>query len=240
MGTSLPSARTAGGPDGARGRARGEEPWHGPLAEGAPVGARRRWRPGLVALGAAGAITCAAGASWLLAEAGERAPVLTVARPVAAGQVIEAGDLGEVRLGFDDAKQVVPATDRNGVVGRRAVVPLVPGALLAPVHVGSEAVYPPSGKAQIVVAVDAVMLPPGLVAGQRVAVLQGAPLGARTAGEVPETNPLVGVVSAVREAESASGKGAVTLLVDIAAVRRAAQFEDPRLAVLGGSDKEVP
>ncbi|MFE9555445.1 SAF domain-containing protein [Streptomyces sp. NPDC006703] len=208
---------------------------------GGPVGARRRWRPGLVALGVAGAIACAGGVAWTVGSAGHRVPVLAVVRPVGAGEVIGAGDVGVVRLGVDDATQIVPARERAGVVGRRAVVPLLAGELLAPGQVGEVAEFPPQGRALVVVGVEAGMWPAGLAAGQRIAVVPGVPPGGRAATEADAKapDPVLGVVSAVSRSDAASGKGAVTVLVDAAAVRRAAQMSDPRIAVLGESVKEV-
>ncbi|MEV0523992.1 SAF domain-containing protein [Streptomyces sp. NPDC050439] len=214
-----------------------EEP---PTVEGL-VGARRRWRPGLIALGVAGAVACAGGAAWMVSNAGERQPVLSVVRPVAAGEVIEPTDVGVVRLGVDDAKQVVPVRRLETVVGRRAVVPLMAGQLLAPGLVGGRADFPPEGRALAVVGVEPGMLPAGLASGQRVAVVPGIEPGGRAvAGEDAKLpDPVLGVVSAVGRPESASGKGAVTVLVEGAAVRRVAQMPEPRIAVLSESVKEV-
>ncbi|WP_406516521.1 SAF domain-containing protein [Streptomyces sp. NBC_00134] len=205
------------------------------------MGAPRQWRPGLVALGVAGAIACAGGVAWTVGNAGERQPVLSVVRPVAAGEVIEARDVGVVRLGVDDATQLVLAGHRDAVIGRRAVVPLVSGQLLAPEQLGDAAGFPPDGQALVVVGVEPGMLPAGLAQGQRIVVVPGAlPGGSGTAGadaQVPD--PVLGVVNAVGRPESASGKGAVTVLVDAGAVRRVAQMSDPRVAVLSTSVKAV-
>lgn len=151
-----------------------------------------------MAVAVAGMLACGAVFAWILSTSGERAAVLSVVRPVAAGEVIRADDLGAVRLGFDDASQVVPAGQRGAVVGRRAVLPLAAGTLLGPGQVGRAAAFPPSGKAQIVVAMEAEMLPDGLSAGQRVALVPGVPPGGRVAEEEKKAaDPLVGVVNAV-------------------------------------------
>lgn len=209
---------------------------------GGPVGARRRWRPGLIAVGAAGAIACAAGVAWMVSSAGGREPVLSVVRPVAAGEVIEARDLGVVRIGVGDAVQVLPAGQQEAVVGRRAVVPLVAGQLLAPAEVGEAAAFPPEGRALVVVGVEPGMLPAGLAAGQPVAMMPGTgPVGRAESGSDTDTpDPVLGVVDAVSQPESASGKGAVTVLVDAGAVRRVTQMPDPHIVVLSSSAKEAP
>ncbi|MBC9718010.1 flagellar biosynthesis protein FlgA [Streptomyces sp. TRM66268-LWL] len=195
-----------------------------------------------MALSLAGMLAIGALVAWLLGTAGERVPVLSVARPVAAGQVIEAADLRVVRLGIDDASQVVPAEKRGAVVGHRAVVPLAASTLLGPAQVGTAAAYPPAGKAQMVVAVEEEMLPAGITAGQRIALVPGAGPGGRVGADEKDKlpDPLVGVVSAVSRPPAASGKGAVTVLLDAAAVRSAAQLADPRIAVLGPQATEVP
>ncbi|MEV8320450.1 SAF domain-containing protein [Streptomyces sp. NPDC059900] len=195
----------------------------------------------MVALGVAGAVACAGGAAWLVGNAGERQPVLSVVRPVAAGEVIEGRDVGVVRLGVDDANQVVAAERRGAIVGRRAVVPLTARQLLAPGQVGDRAGFPPQGLALAVVGVEAGMLPAGLAGGQRVAVVPGLEPGGRAAADEDAKlpDPVLGVVNAVGRPESASGKGAVTVLVEGAAVRRVAQMPEPRIAVLSESVKEV-
>ncbi|WP_158574061.1 SAF domain-containing protein [Streptomyces triticagri] len=166
--------------------------------------------------------------------------MLTVVRPVAAGDVIEAKDVGVVQLGVDDATQVVPAGERSSVVGRRAVVPLVAGQMVARGHVGDTAQFPPEGRALVVVGVAAESMPAGLAAGQRVAVVPGAGPESRALQEGEKApDPVLGVVNAVSRPESASGKGAVTVLTDAGAVLRTAQLSDPRIAVLSDSVQEV-
>ena len=57
----------------------------------------------------------------LYSDAGERRPVLALAQPVAAGQVIEADDLREVMVATDGGVSTFPAGQRDDVVGRTAV-----------------------------------------------------------------------------------------------------------------------
>jgi hypothetical protein len=113
--------------------------------------------------------------------------------------------------------------------------------LLASGQVGDAAEFPGVGQALVVIGAEPGMLPAGLAAGQRVAVVPGALPGAGASSEeaakVPD--PVLGVVHAVSRPETSSGKGAVTVLVDAGAVRRAALMAEPRVAVLGGGVKEV-
>jgi hypothetical protein len=223
-------------------------PQRGPAEQRSPgaVGGRGRRRPALVWAGVAVVVASSAAFTTLFAHVGRKIPVLAVARPVPAGAVVTAGDLREVRLGAGDvAGHVVPAADQDAVVGKAAVVPLVAGELLAPQEVGSRAAYPPAGKAQVSFAVDAGGVPAGLAAGQRVAVLPGAP--AATAGEQtgdqaqgsPGT-PLVGTVTDVTTGDQNSAPSVVTVLVDTAAASRAATIDKPHLVVLSPTSREVP
>ena len=76
-------------------------------------------------------LASSAGFTAVVAQAGHKIPVLAMVRSVPAGAVVTAGDLREVRLGVGDAAgYVVPAAEKDQVVGETATVPLVAGALL--------------------------------------------------------------------------------------------------------------
>ncbi|MET9669620.1 SAF domain-containing protein [Streptomyces sp. NPDC006475] len=91
----------------------------------------RRRRPRMAVLAAA--LIAAGGAGGFLAwqKTGERTPVLAVAQSVAAGDVIKESDLTDASVSLDPALKPFPAGERNKVVGKRAAVALVPGALLS-------------------------------------------------------------------------------------------------------------
>lgn len=72
----------------------------------------------------------------LLVNAGDREPVLAVARQVPAGQVIEAGDLRIVRVGADPGVTTISEARRAEVIGQTAAVDLLPGTLLVDEHLG--------------------------------------------------------------------------------------------------------
>ncbi|MFJ5142708.1 MULTISPECIES: hypothetical protein [unclassified Streptomyces] len=99
---------------------------------GAAVGFRaRRRRPGMYALAIA-LIAAGGGGGFLAFQAtGERTPVLAVAKGVEAGDVVKDSDLIEAAVQLDPVLKPVLAADRKKVVGKRAAVALVPGALLA-------------------------------------------------------------------------------------------------------------
>ncbi|WP_328863275.1 SAF domain-containing protein [Streptomyces sp. NBC_00306] len=91
----------------------------------------RRRRPGMAVLAAA--LIAAGGAGGFLAwqKTGERMPVLAVTQSVAAGDVIDESDLTDASVSLDPALKPFPAGERDKVVGKRAAVALVPGALLS-------------------------------------------------------------------------------------------------------------
>lgn len=81
----------------------------------------------------AAALIAAGGLGGFLAwqETGQRIPVLVVAREVAPGDVIEDADLIDAAVSLDPALKPLRAGERDKVVGKRAAVALVPGALLS-------------------------------------------------------------------------------------------------------------
>jgi len=99
-----------------------------------------------------------------------RQAVLAMARPVPAGQVITEADLRTVRVAPDSGLHLLPAAERDRVVGRSAAVPLAAGSLLTGEQVGPVA-WPPPGQAVVAVAVKPGHAPAGLTPGARVVVL---------------------------------------------------------------------
>ena len=100
----------------------------------ATAAARNRSR---VVLGALVVVVSALVAGLVYADAGDRVPVLAVARTVEVGQVVAPGDVREVMAGAVTGVRTVPAAQRASVVGRSALVRLVPGALLHPAQLGT-------------------------------------------------------------------------------------------------------
>src|SRR5579859_3779176 len=103
-------------------------------APSARPGRRRNWA--LAVIGGLVVVLCAIGFAAGWAHAGDRQPVLALARPVAAGQVLTAADLTVVRAGVSGPVSLVPASQEPSVVGRPVAVPLPAGTLLAPGDVG--------------------------------------------------------------------------------------------------------
>ncbi|KNE82444.1 flagellar basal body P-ring biosynthesis protein FlgA [Streptomyces fradiae] len=187
-----------------------------------------------------GAVVVSAVGFALVAQmVGERDQVLVLARDVPVGHVLKPGDVRAVQVAADAG--VVPVAERGAVLGRRARVPLVAGSLLAPGQLGPKAAFPPKGFSQVALAVEPGGAPPSLAAGERVAVLPGPDgTGALPENEEEKVAAVAGTVTGVRQAESAGGPRVVTVLVETAAARRAAQLEHPRVVVLPAQGREAP
>lgn len=132
-----------------------------------PVPRRRNWA--LAATGVLVVAVCALvfAAGW--ERAGDRQPVLAVARDVAAGQLLTSADLQIVRVSVAGPVSLIPAAQEASVVDRPTAGPLPAGTLLTPADVGPPA--PAWGQADLGVAVKAGQYPPDLSAGQTVDVL---------------------------------------------------------------------
>lgn len=208
----------------------------------------RRRRPGWVWGGVAAVVVSAVGFTVIVSAVGGRSDVLVLARGVPAGHVLKPGDLRSVKVAAETG--VVPIEDRSGAVGKRARVPLVAGSLLAPRQVGGKADFPPKGASQVTVPVEEGGAAPDLARGERVALLPGPSAqgemtddhagGGKDEGESPAGAAVVGTVSGVKKAKSASASGSVTVLVETAAVRRAASLDHPRVVVLPSEGREAP
>lgn len=234
MGTSMPSPPAPGiGLPGARkGGPEQRPPAHG-------GGVKRR--PGWLWGGIGAVLASAVGFTLIATELGGRTDVLVLARDLPAGHVLTAGDLRSVEVAAEAG--VVRVADRAQVVGRQARVPLVAGSLLAMGQIGKRADFPPSGWSQLSLAVETGGAPPELARGERVAVLPGPSTdGASVDKEAEDKAPaaVVGTVTGVKAPESASGVRVVTVLVETGAVRRAAEFEHPRIVVLPAEGREAP
>jgi hypothetical protein len=134
----------------------------------APPRPRRRNAP-LAIVGVLLVVGCAAvfAAGWL--QAGNRQPVLALAQPVTAGQVLTSADLQVVRVSASGPVSLLPAWQEADVVGRTAATALPAGSLLTPAEIG--AVPLGAGQALLGVAVKPGQYSPDLSAGQAVDVL---------------------------------------------------------------------
>jgi hypothetical protein len=104
---------------------------------------------------------------WL--QAGHRQPVLALAQPVTAGQVITSADLETVRVSAAGPVSLVPASRQAEVAGSTAAVSMPAGSLLTGADIGTPP--PVKGQVRLGVALKPGQYPPDLAAGQDVDVL---------------------------------------------------------------------
>lgn len=214
------------------------------LAPGRPT-RRRNWPR----VGAAAALAVLSGGLFvaLYASAGDRHPVLALAREIPAGAAITAGDLVTARVAPDAALVPIPAQDAASVIGRRAVVRLLPGTLLT---AGELVVGPMVGASSSSVGLDLKPgeVPVGLAPGDPVLVVETNGAGAG-AGQSVAGGPGQGAVAptvlvdratvlsvTVPSANAGSGDTAITIEVPAplaAAVVTAAAAGEVALAGLG-------
>ncbi|MFF4282885.1 SAF domain-containing protein [Streptomyces kronopolitis] len=193
----------------------GEEP-HASSATGVSVGLQRRRRqPAMAAL--ASAVIAAGGLVGFLAysQTGHRTAVLAVSRSVSAGDVIGEADLSEVSVSLDPALKAYPAADRSKVVGKRAAVSLLPGAMLSRGQVSTRTLVG-ADEALVGIGLKAGQLPATrLSAGDRVQVVSTPPDGATeqsSKGDQARPHTIAARVVRVGPREQATGD----VVVDVA------------------------
>ena len=107
----------------------------------------------------------------IVRQAGQRTPVLVMARAVQAGRVIGAGDVRVAELGVAPGVATLEAGERARVVGRVATVPLEPGQILSPAVVADGPALAPDQVAMSVALAPEHAAAGLLRAGDRVTVL---------------------------------------------------------------------
>lgn len=142
-----------------------------------------RRNPVLLAAGAALVVAGAAGVAWLVTSVADTSPVLVAAHRIEAGAVIATTDLAVAQVSLDPAVAVVPATERDTLIGQRAAAALPAGQLLTPEST-TAAPVPAPGSSLVGVAVPANRLPAApLQPGDPVTVV----LGGREGDDPPTT-----------------------------------------------------
>lgn len=213
MTTSVNGSATAAGGPPAPARAAGTA--RELVTPRSPLPTRQR-RPGLAAIGLIVVLGMGAVFGWLYSTAGEKTPVVVMAREVPVGQVIERADLSTVDVA--GSVTAIAGTNLSSAVGQRAAVGLIPGTLLQRgMLTGADPI--PAGHVQVGVALKAGQLPAdGVHAGDKVAAVW---LGGTVAGAAQPTNaPAAAAVLAdaatvysVRVDPTQTGGSLVTLVV---------------------------
>ena len=181
-------------------------------AQPRPVGRRRQvpWIVGGVLL----VVGCALafGVASLRVARGEE--VLAVARPVAAGQVVQAGDLRVVRVSPASGLDPVSSSNEAAVLGRPAAVALVPGTLLTAADLGAPP--PAAGSDVVALALKAGAYPPSLGPGERVEVVPVVGAAGTSSGSATpvsgQLSPVRAIVVSVDQAPQGSSADAVVSL----------------------------
>jgi len=150
---------------------------------------RSRRRPALLALGVALVAVGAVVAVWLVGAQGQRTSVLMMARDVPYGAVVTDADVTSVEVSLDPSVTVVPAAARDRVVGMSAATALSAGSLVSPGQLTSST-PPGPGQVLVGVAVPAVRMPAGgLLAGDRVLIVDTPAADADPPTGVPGSIP---------------------------------------------------
>ncbi|MHB1713019.1 MAG: SAF domain-containing protein [Acidimicrobiales bacterium] len=137
--------------------------------------------------------------------ANRRIAVITVSQPVPQGQRITARDLGVAHLSASGSLSPVPVAEARNVVGKVAVVTLVPGSMLTMAEVSASQPIKP-GDAVVGISLKNGQLPAsGLQPGDRVMVVQtetpgtpapNAPASGSSISNPPQSNTPVSGASA--------------------------------------------
>ncbi|WP_433229251.1 SAF domain-containing protein [Actinomadura formosensis] len=188
----------------------------GPLPTSSKRLARQR-RPGWIASGVMLLVFAMAANVYLFRSAGERMPVVRVARDVPVGHSIVQADLDVVRVATDSPGATIPQRQLREVIGQRAAVGLRKGTFLAASQLTAQQ-SPQRGQALVTVPLKAGAVPSGLAPGWHVRVVfasgeQSADAGSvRSRVQVGVLRDVTGVVDQV-ERPDAEGAVAVSLLV---------------------------
>lgn len=139
----------------------------------------------------------------------DRRPVLAVARPIEAGEVITEADLRVAQVAADPALSPIPLSAKSTVLGRTAAVDLRPGMLLVESSLG-ESTAVSDGEALVGVQVPASAAPVGAIrVGDRVQVFDVPKSGDARA---PEPAAVIAEGRVLRVASAGSGGAATSQL----------------------------
>ena len=181
-----------------------------------PGDARRRPVRALVLVVVA--VAFASAFAFMLVKAGDRQPVLAMARTVPAGAVITPADITVVNISTEQPLLPIPANARGQVVGATANSTLVAGTLVTKAHLGERLVPGPSESVVGILLKGVRVAPSSLRAGDRVQVVQtSTPTDRADApGEAPPLGTVMaaGRVLSVTDRSDSSGSVELAVAVD--------------------------
>jgi hypothetical protein len=151
------------------------------------VAPRSRRRPGLLLLGFALVAVGGLATAWVVAQAGNRTAVVVTARDLQFGQVVTASDLTTAEISLDPSVAIVPAAQRDGLVGQVATASLPAGAIVSPGSFAADG-PPTDGESLVGLALPTGRLPAEpLEAGDVVLVVPTPAQGAEPPLTAPES-----------------------------------------------------
>lgn len=178
-----------------------------------PPKARRRW--GLFAAMAALVCLGALGNVWLHQATTSAQQVVAARSTIERGTVISRDQLMTVQIGSDPALSPVPASDLEGMVGKRAAVDVAAGSLLTR-DAATDKNVPGEGHSLVGVGVMPAMMPGAkLVAGDRIRIV-ATPGQQGDATAISTATSVTAVVVSTETGTDTTGQGAQTIItVDV-------------------------
>jgi hypothetical protein len=177
------------------------------------VSLRPRRRGWLLVAGLLAMVVCAGAFALVYLGADARVQVLAAARPLAAGQLVTAGDLQVVRIVPDAGMPLLRAEQASQVIGRSVAFPVAAGTLLSESQLGP-AQWPPDGQAVAALPVKPGRLPAGIAPGSPVLVVTVAADPQLASGVASgQVAPVPATVVQVAEGVDGTGTAVVTLLM---------------------------
>jgi hypothetical protein len=157
-------------------------------------------------------VVSALASGLLYANVGDRHAVVAIARPIAAGQVIQDPDLRQVMAGSIDGVRTTPWSGRSSIVGKTAVVNLAAGSLLNPVQVADGPIVDPAA-AVVGAVLKPGQFPAGLRIGDKLLAIVLPPEAASVTGQADIAPPVAVTVAAIEELPDSAGAVSISLAV---------------------------
>ena len=194
---------------------------------------RRRWS--LLIGGLLSILVCAGVFAMIQLSGDARIEVLSISRPVAAGQPLSTEDLQAVRVVPDPGVPLVKAVQADQVIGRSPAVPLIPGTLLSESQLGPIA-WPAAGQAVVAALFKPGAVPAGVAPGSHTLVVTVAKSDVTDAAPAASAHkPIAATVVDITAGADGTGTTVVSLLLNRAdAAKLAATGGDLSLVLVAG------
>ncbi|MBA3529062.1 MAG: hypothetical protein H0T91_07120 [Propionibacteriaceae bacterium] len=209
-----------------------------PAALPSPPRIPGRRNPKWIALGITALCLGALLSYFIYARVADESAVVAVVATVHRGGTVRASDLTTVKVSSGSGVPMVPASELNQLVGRKAVYDLVAGSLL-PIGAVADVVVPSTGRAVVGIRLVSGRAPAGLLPpGSPVRLIAIPPAGAEPGFTDDYTGDTV-IARVVSQAEAADGTSTI-VNVDVPARQApsvALLASQERLALVRDADK---